>query len=42
MKYLKNLLVLGFCFALMMTTTVVTDDYAVSPCDHYEEFFPLI
>ena len=41
MKDLKKLLVLGFCLALIMTTTIVTDDYAISPCEHYEEFLPL-
>ena len=37
MKYLKNLLILGFCFALIMTTTVITDDYAVSPTSNFFE-----
>lgn len=37
MKKFKSILILTFCFALLLTTTNVTGDYGVAPCGHYED-----
>lgn len=37
MKKLKSILILTFCFALLLSTTNTIDDYVITPCGHYEK-----
>lgn len=35
MKRIKTLFIMALCFAFIVTTTTVTPDYDINPCDHY-------
>lgn len=34
MKNLKKLLIITFCFALVLSTTTIPGDYEINPCGH--------
>lgn len=34
MKKFKKLLIITFCFALLLTTTTVPNNYDINPCGH--------
>jgi len=42
MKSLKKLLIVAFCFVLVLSTTTSPNEYEINPCGHYgnlgEEF----
>ncbi len=37
MKKFKSILILTFCFALLLTTTNVTGDYGIDTCGHFTQ-----
>lgn len=37
MKKLKSILILTFCFALLLTTTTIPEDNIIAPTSHLEK-----
>lgn len=38
MKKFKSLLILTFCFTILLSTTItIYDEYSIAPCNHFEE-----